>query len=827
MFQKHLRNSTEKVIHAINIGTMELANLRQSVFTPDFILLGLIEQDDSIVFKILKELSLEAQTILDVITERIYTTFSTSSSDPAVLPSNITLSVDVERLLEIATQEMKEFNDKFITTGSLFLAFFDSSILPASEILQSVGLSYEKCKEALISLRNGIIITARDGESQEDVLSVYGTDLTELAQQGKLDPVIGRDQDIIRVVEILARRTKNNPIIIGDAGIGKTVLIEGLAQLIINSRVPETLLNRKIIQLDIAQITAGAKFKGDFEERMKNVVDSLIATNGKVIAFIDEIQTLIDSNGGSIKAADILKPALTRGQIQLIGTTTTDNYRKVIEKDKGFSRRFQPVTLKEPTTEETIKILNGIKFKYEQHHGVVYEDKAIETAARLSSRYMNERYLPDKAIDLIDEAGARKKIFLVSTPPEVYLLETEKANLKRERSFAFKDNSLESVVELQNKINKVDAQLREIKNRWIETKNQNSNSVSAEDVALVISQNTGIPLSRIIETEAEKLVTMEERLHKRIIGQDAAVVAVSNAIRRNRTGIKDFNRPIGAFLFLGPTGVGKTEFAKVLAEFLFDDESKIVRLDMSEYMEKHSVSKMIGSPPGYVGYEEGGQLTEQIRCNPFSVILLDEMEKANEDVFNLMLQIFDEGKLTDSQGVEVSFKNTIIIGTSNLGSSHIFDLEKKIGFMGTHADNGEENYEVIKEKILEETKKFFKPEFLNRLDDIIVFHPLEKPHINAITALLLKKLETKIVEAGFTINFDPEIYDKIADLGYSQEFGARPLRRVIENYIENEISLKIITCGIQQGTHIMVKLKEDRIQVETEPRDPLGLEQSK
>lgn len=810
MFQKYLRNSTEKVIHAINIGTMELANLRQTVFTPEFILLGILEQDESIVQKILEEMVNEPIKIIDKISERIYALQPKNEEPPEVV--NITLSPEVERLFEIAMEEAKKLNDKFISTGSLFLAFFDTAIQPSSQILAEAGLSYQECFESLEILRNGVTINSRDSESQENFLKVYGTDLTELAQQGRLDPVIGREKDIARIIEILARRTKNNPIIIGDPGVGKTVLIEGLAQLIINSRVPETLLHRKIVQIDMTQVTAGAKFKGEFEERMKAIVDALVSSNGRVIAFIDDLQTLVDANGGgNIKAGDILKPALARGQVQIIGTTTTDNYKKTIEKDKALSRRFQPIVLEEPSVEDAIKILEGVKEKYEHHHKVVYDKDAIDYAVRLSDRYVNERFLPDKAIDLIDEAGARKHIFLITTPPEVKKLETDKTVLKREQSDAFTRNELDVVVEIQKKINIIDNKLSAIKNDWIKTKSINENLVTAEDIAEVISQNTGIPLNRIVETESTKLKTMEEKLHNRIIGQEEAIVAISNSIRRNRAGLKDSNRPIGAFLFLGPTGVGKTELAKALAEFLFDDETRIVRLDMSEYMEKHSVSKMIGSPPGYVGYEEGGQLTERVRRNPFSIVLLDEMEKANEDVFNILLQIFDEGRLTDSQGVEVSFKNTIIIGTSNLGSTHIFDLEKRIGFAGTNTKNS--NYGLIKEKILEETKKFFKPEFLNRIDDIIVFHPLEREHINSITELVLKKLEKRIIDNGFTVTFDKSIYNKISDLGYTPEFGARPLKRVIENYIENEISLKIISGDFKKGDHILVNLEDDSITV--------------
>ncbi|MCG8570320.1 MAG: AAA family ATPase [Spirochaetes bacterium] len=811
MFQKYLRICTEKVIHAINIGTMELANLRQNVFTPEFILLGTIEQEDSIVIKILEQITSDPIKMMDAITEKIYNYQPKNENSQETI--NITLSPDVEKLFEIALDEAKKFGDKFISTGTLFLAFFNPSIQPASSILYDTGLKYHECKEILENMKDGIAIDSRDSESKEDVLKVYGTDLTELSAEGRLDPVIGREKDISRIIEILARRTKNNPIIVGHPGVGKTVLVEGLAQLITNSRVPETLLNKKILQIDMAQVTAGAKFKGEFEERMKAIVDSLIKSHGKTIAFIDDIQSLVDSNSGSnIRAADILKPALSRGLIQLIGTTTTEAYKKTIEKDKALSRRFQPVKLDESTIEDTIEILQGLKSKYEDHHKVKFDDTSIISAARMSARYINDRYLPDKAVDLIDEAGARKHLYLITIPPEIQGLEREKANLRREQTDAFVNNKIEMVVDFQQQINEIEKKHRELKENWLSSRKDNDNIVIEEDIAQVISQTVGIPVTRIVETESAKLKNMEDNLHKRIIGQDESIVAVSNAIRRSRAGLKDANRPIGAFLFLGPTGVGKTELAKALSEFLFDDENKIIRLDMSEYMEKHSVSKIIGSPPGYIGYDEGGQLAERVKRQPYSIVLLDEIEKAHEDVFNILLQIFDEGRLTDSQGVEVSFKNCIIIGTSNLGSSHIFDLEKRIGFSSETKEDGD--YGLIKEKILEETKKFFKPEFLNRIDDIIVFHPLIKEHIISITDLLLNKIKAKIELNGYQINFSKTCKEVLSDLGFSPEFGARPLRRVIESQVENPISLKIISGEIQKGDNISVDTKDGKIVIQ-------------
>ena len=809
MFQKYLRICTEKVIQAINIGTMELANMRQNVFTPDFILLGLLEQEETMVTRILDEISEDAAKLSETISDRIYKNQPQNSDETIDYNAdsiNILLSPEIEQLFEIALDETRKLGDKFISTGSLFLAFFNPTILPGCEYLNQCGLRYAEVYDNCAKIRNGVPINSKDAESKEDMLKVYGKDLVEMAQSDKLDPVVGRDEEISRIIEILARRTKNNPIIIGQPGVGKTALVEGLAQRIAASKVPETLLHRKVLQLDMARIVAGAKFKGEYEERMKNVIDSLVNTFGRTIAFIDDIHSLVDAGGnGTMRAIDMLSPVIARGEIQLIGTTSTDLYKKTIEKEKTLARRFQPLKVDEPTVDETVCILKGIKGKYEAHHNVVYSDEALKAAATMSNRYVNDRFLPDKAIDLMDEAGAKRHLQMITIPTDIQELENAKKSLRREQNGAFVSNAFENVIAIQNKINDLDARLNQKKSDWDRELAEKSNIVTEEDIAAVISRSSGIPVNKIVETESVKLRNMENRLHQRIIGQNDPITAVSNAIRRNRVGLKDANRPIGAFLFLGPTGVGKTELAKALAEFLFDDENKIIRLDMSEYMEKQSVARMIGSPPGYVGYDEGGQLTERIRRSPYSIVLLDELEKANEDVYDILLQIFDEGRLTDSQGNTVSFRNAIIIGTSNLGSSHIFDNNKRIGF--SEETSSEKNYELIKEKIMEETKKFFKPEFLNRIDDIIVFHPLEQDHIRDIADLMIGKLRKKVEESGYELEITDEAKDKISELGYSAEFGARPLRRVIENYIENPLSLQIISGEIKKGDKIVIDEK--------------------
>ncbi len=805
MFQKRLQECTEKVIQAINIGTMELANMHQNIFTTEFILLGLLEQEDTMVMYILDELTSDTDLFIDQVSKQIY---YVQQQSPIITEeiSNITLSEDVEQLFEIAYNEARKIGDKFISTAALFLAFFDKSMEPSCNILEQHGLNYEQVQQTLVKLRNGMVITTKDAESKEDVIKVYGKDLVELAANNKLDPVIGLEDETNRVIEVLARRTKNNPIIIGQAGVGKTSLVEGIAIRIAQSKVPQTLLHHKILQLDMARIVAGSKFKGEFEDRLKNLLDSLVNTYGKTIAFIDDIHSLVDAGGnGTMRAIDILSPYITRGEIQIVGATTTELYKNTIEKDKTLSRRFQPITIEEPTVEQTVKILQGIKSRYEQHHNVEYSEEALVAAATMSNRYINERFLPDKAIDLLDEAGAKLHLKIISIPPDIQRLENEKTNLEYAQNQLFTHdtkNMITDVAATQKRISEIDKELKELKNMWDQELSKHSNIVHADDIANVVSRSTGIPVNKIVETESAKLTHMESRLHKRIIGQDESIVTVSNAIRRNRVGLKDANRPIGAFLFLGPTGVGKTELAKALAEFLFDDENKIIRLDMTEYMEKQSVSRMIGSPPGYVGYDEGGQLTEAIRRSPYSIVLLDELEKANEDVFDILLQIFDEGRLTDSQGVTVSFRNAIIIGTSNLGSSFIFGNSKPIGF----ADNSssEKEYELVKEKVMEETRKFFKPEFLNRIDDIIVFHPLDRDNIEEIVGLLLDKLKQKIVENGYEITITDGAKKKIADLGYMPEFGARPLRRVIENKIENPLSLQILSGNIKKGDTIVI-----------------------
>ena len=795
------------VVEAINIGTMELVNLKQSVFSSTFILIGLLMQEDSMPVKIINEIRTNSSEYIEKLINRIY------SIQPHTETNNIlkiSISPEVDKLFEIAFSEAKKFGDKYISTGTLFLALFNDNIQPVATILKEADLNYGECREAIERLINGRTIQEKNAESIKDIFKIYTIDLNEKAQNNDLDPVIGREDEIDRMIEILCRRNKNNPIILGNAGVGKTALVEGLAQKIIRYEVTEKIYKKRIFSLDMASITAGAKMKGEFEERLKSILQRIINAKGNIILFIDEIHTITETGGGfgGLNASDIFKPALSRGEIQVIGATTLNDYKKTIEQDKALSRRFQPLILDEPSIDDTIKILNGIKYKYETHHEVLYSDEAIIAAAKLSERYITDRFLPDKAVDLIDEAGAKKHLSLVTIPPRVKKLEKEKLDLKKDQSELYTKNNFEKASKLQQQISIILKKLKKEKDTWQENLKKINKKITENDIAMVISRATKIPVHRLIESEADKLSKMEENIHKRLISQDEAVISVSNAIRRNRAGLRHSSRPIGSFIFLGPTGVGKTELAKALAEFLFDDETKIIRLDMSEYMEKHTVSKIIGSPPGYIGFEQGGQLTEKIKRNPYSIVLLDELEKAHFDVFNILLQILDEGRLTDSHGVTVSFKNAIIIGTSNIGTGILFEKSKRIGF-------GDKNKRIqneeLKKGVLKEVYKFFKPEFINRIDDIIVFHPLRMEDILLIEELQLNKLTNIAKSNGYSLIITDEVKRKIAIEGYSDEYGARSLIRVIESRIENPLSLRIIKRDFSKGDSIIIKLKGDEI----------------
>ena len=810
MLQQHLRQLTDKVIEALNVGTMEMVNLRQTLLTPDFILIGLLEQQDSRIAKLLETYYPEDKKLTRKILDRLFELQESETKHEEQEIQHIHLAKETESMFEIALDEAKKLGDRYVSIGAMFLALFDPRVGQTSDVLQDFGLKYNKVKEDLEIMRGGINIDEKDGEGKMDVLSQYTTDLTDMARRGELDPVIGREKEIHRIIQILSRRKKNNPVLIGEPGVGKTVIVEGLAQKIVKAEVPNSLLDKRVKVLEMSEIIAGAKMRGEFEERMKAVKDEVTSAHGSIILFIDELHTIVSAGAGAggVDASNMLKAALAKGQLQCIGATTLDDYKKSIEEDKALARRFQPILVEEPSVDDTVLMLQGIKSKYEKHHSIQFQEGAILAAAKLSEKHIYDRALPDKAVDLLDEAGAQKHLALIYVPPEIQQLEKDRNEIIKKQKEAFEAQDFEKVAQLRQDVLEIDKKLSTKKEKWNAELSKVDHSVTEEDIANVVATWTGIPVNKIRETETAKLMHMEENLHKRVIGQDHAIVAISNAIRRNRAGLKDKDRPIGSFLFLGPTGVGKTELAKALAEFLLDDENRLIRLDMSEYMEKHSVSKIIGSPPGYVGYDEGGQLTEKVRRHPYSVILLDELEKAHPDVFNILLQLIDDGRLTDAHGRVTSFKNAIIIGTSNIGTQSITEGKTKgIGF--AVMDDPSKDYNQVRSMVLNEVQKLFKPEFINRLDDLIVFHKLQPDEVRQIADLMLNNLSKRLKESDIILEVTNKVKDELAKEGFSEMYGARPLRRLIEDKIENAISMRIINGKFKHGDTIHVDFKKN------------------
>lgn len=796
---------TEKANNAINSAIASACGMGHDYVGSEHILLGLLSENDSAACRVLEKAGASA----DKLSELIATEIGRGSSRTSLTPEDFTPRT--KRLLQSAVREAAGMGSRYVGTEHLLIALLSDSDSYANRFLSEMGASRNSMSEGLQELfgkeesfegQSGSPDSrGRDGKSS--VLEKFGRDLTKAARDGEIDPVIGRKEEIERVIQILSRRTKNNPCLIGEPGVGKTAIAEGLALKIVSGDVPEPLKDKRIITLDLTGMVAGTKYRGDFEERISAAIDE-VKKSGNIILFIDELHTIIGSGAaeGSADAANILKPSLARGDFQVIGATTINEYRKYIEKDAALERRFQPVTVGEPTEEEAVEILRGLRDKYEAHHKVKITDEAIETAVKLSSRYIADRFLPDKAIDLIDEAASRVRLRNHTAPDDLQALENRIKELENEKAEAVNTQDFERAANVRDEQKKLRTELEDKKHEW-EQKNAGSDGeVNGETIAEIVSSWTGVPVVQLTEEESKRLLRLEDTLHKRIIGQDEAVSAVARAIRRGRVGLKDPKRPVGSFIFLGPTGVGKTELCKALAESMFGDENAMLRFDMSEYMEKHTVSKLIGSPPGYVGYDEGGQLTEAVRRKPYSVILFDEIEKAHPDVFNMLLQILDEGRLTDSQGRHVNFRNTVIIMTSNVGARLITEKQKSLGFFGSdeQADNSDEK---IRESVLGELKQVFKPEFLNRVDDIIVFNKLTSENIRSIARNLLDGLGKRMEELDIHSTFTDEAVAAVADAGFDELYGARPLKRAIQSKIEDRISEKMLDGSVKSGDTVI------------------------
>ena len=807
-------NRAEKALEIANELAIEL---NHNYIGTEHLLYGLVNEGTGVASKVLEMQGVTSEKVLEEIEMLIG-----RGNEEQEKTETVGFTPRTKRVIENAFREAKRLDSEYIGTEHLLIGIMKEGDSVAVRIMLDLNVNPQKLYNEIVKLVNedensSINSTQTNNKNlgsynQTPTLNQFGTDLTKQAIEGKLDPVIGRADEIQRVIQILSRRTKNNPCLIGEPGVGKTAVVEGLAEKIIAGDVPETLKNKRVVSVDISSMVAGAKYRGDFEERIKKCL-SEVRKVGDVILFIDEIHTIVGAGSaeGAVDAANILKPLLARGEIQVVGATTTNEYRKYIEKDAALERRFSPVMVSEPSEEDTIKILEGLRDKYEAHHNVKITDEAIKAAVELSTRYVNDRYLPDKAIDLIDEASSKVKMQTYTKPDSIRKLEDEIEKINKEKEEAIATQNFEKAAKLRDESKNKKQQLQEKQNKWKDSNTKKVMTLNKENIAQVIATWTGIPVNKITETENEKLKHLEENLHKRVVGQNEAVTSVAKAIRRGRVGLTDPNRPIGSFLFLGPTGVGKTELAKALAEAMFGNEDAMIRVDMSEFMESHSTAKLIGSPPGYVGYDEGGQLTEKVRRKPYSVILFDEIEKAHPDVMNMLLQILEDGRLTDSQGRTVNFKNTIIIMTSNVGARLITD-KKKLGFSG---ENGEkldkQEYEDTKKEVMAELKKQFRPEFINRIDDIIVFHKLEEKDIKQIIDIMLIQVKNRLETQNIKIDIDDSVKELIAKKGVDNNYGARPLRRAIQNMLEDKIAEAILDGKVKPGKKSIATVENDEV----------------
>lgn len=803
---------TEQAWNAIALSTQAASELGHNYVGTEHLLVGLLLEEEGVAARVLDANGVKADKVKELISQLIFPNQNVGTIGETVYTPGAV------RVLNQSYREAVRFKAPLIGTEHLLIAMIRESDCAAVRLLNTMDVSLQKlyvdlrsamgedgadAREELQSSRAG-----KDSSASTPTLNSFSRDLTKLAREGKLDPVIGRESEIQRVVQILSRRTKNNPCLIGEPGVGKTAVVEGLAQMIAGGNVPETIADRRVMTLDLSGMVAGSKYRGEFEERIKKVI-SEVTEDGNVLLFLDEIHTIIGAGGaeGAIDASNILKPSLARGEIQLIGATTREEYRKYIEKDAALERRFQPVVVEEPTEEQSIAILKGLRPKYEEHHKVTITDEALVAAVRLSSRYINDRFLPDKAIDLIDEAASKIRLTTYMEPAEIKSLTEDIEKLEIQKEQAIKNEAYEKAGDIKKRQQKKREKIEKIREKWQKEKTSRKLTVGEGEIADVVSGWTKIPVRKLAEEESERLRKLESILHERVVGQEEAVTAVAKAIRRGRVGLKDPKRPIGSFLFLGPTGVGKTELCKALAEAMFGTENALIRVDMSEYMEKHSVSKMIGSPPGYVGYEEGGQLSEKVRRNPYSVILFDEIEKAHPDVFNILLQVLDDGHITDAQGRKIDFKNTVLIMTSNAGAENIIS-PKRLGFASN--DDAKERYRFMKERVMEEVKRMFKPEFLNRIDEIIVFHQLSQDHMKEIVDIMLKGIcRRTLAQMNLKLTVDDSAKAFLVEKGYDEKYGARPLRRAIQNLLEDGLAEAVLDGKVKAGDEVTVTKGDD------------------